>query len=118
MPSPFRQLILIVKLDIRDLARIPAAILFVSEQSGPKAFEVVARFGVDALHFPQEKILQHLLIEFFWMLVDGLAFHREDCARLEADRVGRSFVTEVVEEVFEVLRRRLEGFFALECTLW
>ena len=62
MPSPLRQLALVIQLDIRDLARIPAAVLFMSEQGWPKALEVVARFRIHALHFPKEEILQHLLV--------------------------------------------------------
>ena len=52
MPSPSRQLALVVQLGVRDIARIPAAILFVPEHGGPKALHVVAGLGIDALHFP------------------------------------------------------------------
>ena len=52
------------------------------------------------------------------MLVDGFAPHREDGARLEADRLRRSIVTEVVKKVLEVLCRRLRGFLAFEDALW
>lgn len=52
------------------------------------------------------------------MLVDGFTSYREDRARLKADQLRRSVVAEVVEEVFEVLCRRLLGLFALEYTLW
>lgn len=118
MPFPFRQLALIVQLGIRDLARIPTAILFISEHRGPKALQVMACFGIHALHIPQKKILQPLLIGFLWMLVDSLASHSKNRARLESDRHRRPIVTEVVEEVSEVLCRRLRGLFALKNALW
>ena len=118
MPSPLRQLALIVQLDMRDLARIPAAILFVPEQGWPKALEVVARFRIHALHFSEEEILQHLLVQFLWMLVDSFTSDREDRSRLKAHRHWRSIVTKVVEEVFEVLCRRLRGLFVRECAFW
>ena len=60
-PSP-RQLALIIELGIRDIARMPAAVLFVAEDSQPQALEVLAGFGIDALHIAEEEILQHLLI--------------------------------------------------------
>ena len=117
MPSSLGQLTLIVQLDIGDLAGMPAAVFLVAEHGGPEALEVVARFGIYALHFPQEEILQHALIEFLWMLADGFASHCEDGAGLKADRVGVSIVTKVVEKVFKVLRRRLRGSLALELAL-
>ena len=52
------------------------------------------------------------------MLVDSFASHCEDCARLKADRLRRSIATKVVEEVFEVLCRRLWGRSALEYAFW
>lgn len=118
MPSPLRQLPLIIQFGIGDLARIPAAILFISEHSGPEALHVMPRLGVDAFHVPQEQLFQHALIEFLWMLVDSLARHCEDCARLKTDGLRWSIVTEVVEEGFEVLRRRLWGLCALEYAFW
>lgn len=118
MPSPLCQLALVIQLDIRDLARIPAAILFVPEQGWPKALEVVARFRIHAFHFPKEEIFQHLLVQYLWMLVDGFASDREDRSRLKAHRHWRSIVTKVVEEVFKVLCRRLRGLFVLECAVW
>lgn len=57
MPSPLRQLALIIQLGIRDVARIPAAILFVAKHGEPKALEVVTRFRIDALHVPQKEVL-------------------------------------------------------------
>ena len=118
MPSPLRQLTLVIQFDIRDLTRIPAAILIVSKHSGPKALHVMTRLGVDALHLPQEQLFQHSLVEFLGMLVDGFACHCEDGARLKADRLRWSIVTEVIEEVFEVLRRRLQGLCAFEYAFW
>ena len=118
VPSPLGQLTLIVQLGIRDIARIPAAILFVSEDGGPKALKVVAGFGIDGLHLPQEKFLQHPRVESLRVLVDGLASHGKDGARLEAYGLRWAIVTEVVEEVFEVLCRRLQRSLALECPLW
>lgn len=118
MPSSLGQLTLVIQLSIRDLARIPAAILFVPEHRGPKALQVVARFGIHTLHFSSKEIVQHPLVEFLWMLMNSFASHRKDCARLKADRHRRSIVAEVVKEGFEVLSRRLEGFFTLEHALW
>lgn len=57
MPSPLRQLALIIQLGIRNVARIPAAILFVAKHGEPKALEVVTRFRIDALHVPQKEVL-------------------------------------------------------------
>lgn len=118
MPPPLSQLALIIQLCIRDVARTPATILFISEHGGPKALHVVTRDGIDTLHLTQEEILQHSLIELLWMLVDRFASQREDRAGLKADRLRRSIVTKVVEEVLEVLCRRLRSFFALEYALW
>ena len=117
MPLPPGQLALIVQLGGRNVAGTPAAVFLVAEHGGPKALKVVARLRVHALHVPQEELLQHSLVEVFGMLVDGFAPHGEDGAGLEADRVRRSVVTEVVEEFFEVLRRRLGGFFPFEDAL-
>ena len=118
MPFPLRQLALIIQFGIRDVARIPAAVFLVAEKGEPKALEVVARFGIDALHFPQEELLQYPLVHVLWMLIDGFASHCEDGAGLEPDGLRCALVTKVVEQVFEVLRRRFQGFFALEDTLW
>ena len=117
MPFPLRQLSLVVELHIRDLARIPAAVLFPAEHCSPEALQVMARFRVDALHFPQEELLQHMLVEFLWVLVDRLTCHGEDGAGLESNRLGRTGVTEIVEEVFEVFCWSLEGPLTLEHTL-
>lgn len=118
MPSPLRQLALIIQFGIRNLARVPAAVLFVTEHSRPKTLQVMTCLGVDALHLPQEHLFQHSLVEFLWMLVDGLTCYREDCAGLKANRLRGPIVTKVVEEVLEVLGRRLWGLFALEYAFW
>ena len=85
MPFPLGQLALVIHLGIRDLAQIPAAILFVPEHGEPKTLHVMSCLRIDALHIPQEEILQHSLVELLWMLVDSFASHCEDCARLKAD---------------------------------
>ena len=56
MPSPLRQLSLIIKLLLRDLPQIPTAVFIPTEQSRPEAFEVMARLRVNALHLAQEEI--------------------------------------------------------------
>ena len=117
MPFPLGQLALVIELGIRDLALVPAAVLFGSEHGGPEALHVVARFGVDALHFAQEEVLQDPLIELLWIPVDGFASDGEDGAGLKSDRVGWSVAAKVVEEVFEVLRRGFQGSLALEDAL-
>ena len=118
MPLPFRQLSLIVELSLRGLALIPAAVLVLAEHGRPEAFQVMTRLRVDALHLAQEEILQHLLIEFLRVLVNSLPSYSKDGARLEPDRLRWRVATKVVEEVFEVLRRSLDGSLALEHTFW
>lgn len=118
MPFPLCQLSLVVQLRIRDLSLIPATVLFVTEHGGPEALDVVTGLRVDALHFPQEEILQHLLIESPWVLMNSLPSYSKDGARLESDRLGWPVATKVVEEVFEVFRRSLDGSLAFEHTLW
>ena len=118
MPFPLRQLALVIQFGIRHVARIPAAVFFVAEKGEPKALEVVARFGINALHFPQEELLQYPLVHVLWMLMDGFASYCEDGAGLEPDGLRRTIVTKVVEQVLEVLCRRFQGFLALEDTLW
>ncbi len=117
MPSPLRQLALVIQFGMRNFARIPATVLFVPKHGGPETLHVVAGFRINALHFPQEEFLQNPLEEFLWVLVDSFASYREDGARLEADRTRMTIMTEIVEEVSEVLRRCLGGFFALEDAL-
>lgn len=117
MPSPLGQLALVVELGVRDVALVPAAVLFGSEHGGPEALHVVARFRVDALHFAQEEVLQDPLVELLWVPMDGFASDGEDGAGLESDRVGGTVVAKVVEEVFEVLCRGLHGSLALEDAL-
>lgn len=48
------------------------------------------------------------------MAMDSFASDSEDCARLKADRHGRSIVTVVVKEIFEVLGWGLGSFLADE----
>ena len=117
VPFALCQLSLVVEVGLGDLALIPAAVLFVTEDGGPEALEVMTRLRVDALHLAQEEILQHFLIEFPGMLVNGLPSHGKDGSRLESNRLGWSVATEVVEEGFEVFRRSLRGPLALEHTL-
>ena len=52
------------------------------------------------------------------MLMDRLTSDGEDSARLRVQRQGRSSKTQVIEGLFEVLRKRLERFFEGEDTLW
>ena len=107
MPFPLCQLSLVVEFGLGDLALIPAAVLFLAEHSGPEALEVVTRLRVDALHFAQEEIFQHLLVECPRVLVNSLASDSKDGAGLESDRLWWSVATIVVEKVFEVFRRSL-----------
>ena len=118
VPLPLCQLALIVELGIRDLALMPTAVLVHAEHGGPKALRVMTRLRVDALHLPQEEILQHLLVELPRVLVNRLPSHGEDGAGLESDGLGWSVATKVVEEVFEVFRRGLDGSLAFEDPLW
>ena len=118
MPVPLCQLSLVIELRVRDLAPIPAAVFILAEHGGPEALQVVTRLRVDALHLPQEEILQHLLVEFSGMLMNSLPSHSKDGARLESDRLWRTVATKVVEEVFEVFRRSLDGSLALKHTFW
>ena len=117
VPFPLCQLSLVIEPGLRDLALVPAAVFFLAEHGGPEAFHVMTRLRVDALHLPQEEILQHLLVEFPRVLVNSLPSHGKDGARLESDRLRWAVATKVVEEVFEVLRRSLDGSLTLEHTL-
>ena len=118
MPSPLGQLPLIIELLLRDLALIPAAVLFAAEHGRPKTFPVVACFRFDSFHVSQEQFLQHVLVERLWMLVDGRACNCEDGAGLEAHGQGRSSKTLVVNDLLEVLRRCLGASRACDCTFW
>ena len=118
VPFALCQLALIVEFGIRDLALMPTAVLVHAEHGGPKALRVMTRLGVDALHLPQEEILQHLLVKLPRVLVDRLPSDGEDGARLESDRLGGPVATKIVEEVFEVFRRGLDGSLAFEDPLW
>lgn len=118
MPFPLGQLALVVQLRVRSVDLVPETVLFVTEGGEPEALGVVARLGVDAFHVPQEEFFQHLLIELLRVLVDTFASHGENGARLEANRLGWSVAAKVIEELFEVLCRGLEGPLAFKHALW
>ena len=118
MPPPPRQLALIIQLDVRDIVLIPTTVFFMPKHCQPQALQVMTRFGIDTLHVAEEEFVQHALIGFLGMLVDGFPSQGEDGARLEPDRLGRSVVAEVVEEGFEILCWGLGSFLALEGAFW
>ena len=45
-------------------------------------------FGIDSFHVTQEDILQHVLVEHLWMLVNGFTSDGEDGTGLEIDTGG------------------------------